>query len=391
MPVFNVFNIGTGHDQYTGYNNIMTRMYQRCTDPEDCKYINDGPLKTKAIFGTGMTQKDFDSIAWLEGAVNKYPSITKLNLTGHSRGAVLCHMLVHSILNNPLFNSIQEINMFVIDPVHMSKEKGHWGAEGLDSSDRLKSYQAIIMQNENKKLWFGPEGKFYPVKPVMADDETRKKIYYIPMPGTHGSATQVYTNPVAQVVVELIMAFMSKKGTQFDGGLYRKKSPERMCELFARIHLLNPLNPKNKSKQLIFDDGDSALEHVKGRGEKYRSTEGRAALISKVNQHNFNYAKRRVHITWLHEVPYFFNQKHAMFFSKAFPALWGCVTGQRNFDDSACQNELLKLSNSHALMQTYHLLAPYIGDPRVLTIGDPRDFAATDFGAVRINPLYRGD
>jgi hypothetical protein len=370
MAVFSIFNIGTGHGK-TEHNNIMKRLYDFCADPIDCRYINDGPLGVKEEATGPLNEKKDATLEALEKAINKYP-ITKVNLTGHSRGGVLCHMIAHEILRNVIYNSITDINIFVIDPVHMNLSgETHEGAEELTSDPRLMSYHAIVMENVNMEI--------YPLALVRADDETRKKMYYIPMPGTHGSATQVFTNPVAQVAFELIINFMMKKGTNF--GNYQKKSPERMCELFANIHLVNPLKVKTVGKPFqqrrIFDDPGDAWEHEEGK-HSYQSTKGRADDILQVHMHNFFYAGRRnqllqipgkIRFMSLDEIPYFFNLKHATFFSRAFPALFDCVLGQRQFDDSACQNELMKLSNSFPLRQTYHLLAPFIGDPRDFGVG----------------------
>jgi hypothetical protein len=342
MTVFSIFNIGTGHTS-SEKNNIMKVLYDRCQATKEYKYLNDGPTGLDAVAGTGMEEKRRQTF---QAIVNthenpKLPFISRVNLTGHSRGAILCHMIAYDILTR---TDIKEVNMFVIDPVHMSA--GHTGADRLVSSSRLKSYQAIIMENVNKRI--------YPLTLVDADDRaTKEKRYFIPMPGTHGSATQVLTNPIAQVAYELIANFLQKRGTDLG---HTKKSPEEMCDLFAKIHLQNPLNAKGE--RLIYDDGGNVRTHVPGN-YGYQPIKRRQEALAEARRLNQKFGGGRVKLSSLHEIPYFFNQKHAKFFKDAYPTLWKRILGRQQWDN-VCEAQARRLRGYNAMRRTYHLLEPYL-------------------------------
>jgi hypothetical protein len=65
---------------------------------------------------------------------------------------------------------------------------------------------------------------------------------------------------------------------------------------------------------------------------------------------------------YLHEIPYFFNQKHAKFFKKAYPDLFDCITGFRKWDQT-CALQEARLKTYQAMDATYHLLEPYLNKP----------------------------
>ena len=341
MSIFTVFNIGTGHTQGEN-NNIMKALYDCCTDPKDRKFINDGPTGLNAGAGTLMKQKLEATWAAFEKAYNGPGGVKRVNLTGHSRGAILCHMIADEILAKVPY---VEVNMFLIDPVNMSFSR-HDGVKHLSSNPMLKAYHAMIMENVNSII--------YPVTLVTADDdETRKKIYYIPMPGTHGSATQVLTNPIAKVAFELIANFLSKRGTSLN---HSKKNPAWMCELFAQIHAQNPLNAAGK--RLIFDDKGDATRHVAGKAS-YQPIDRRQEALNEIRQRNAKFAGEKVKHQHLHDIPYFFNQKHAKFFLNAYPEIWACIAQGRSWSRT-CDLEIIRMDSYFYTRQTFHLLKPYL-------------------------------
>jgi len=354
MAVFSVFCIGTGHTRAED-NNTMKVLYDECRG--GLKYLNDGPTGVRAGTGGGMNKMVEDTMRWIKREV---PLPTKVNLAGHSRGAILCHMLAHAIFTDPVTTNMK-ITLCLIDPVHMSKYH-HEGAEHLDNNPNLLAYQAIIMENENTRLRGGPGGKFYPFKFVTLDSQNdAEKIYYINMPGTHGSGTQVLTNPVAKVVKELIANFMRKQGTEFSS---LKKTPFEMCELFAQIHLQNPFS-KNRSARLIFNDKGTATSHSLGNA-KWRSLEGRAASVATAMQHNQAHVPDRIdhrdRIENLGQTAYFINEKHAKFFSLAFPSLWGVIANKWKIPKNQYMNEMALMYSQPGLKGTFWMVRNLIDE-----------------------------
>jgi len=349
MSVFSVFCIGTGHKR-NEVNNTMKFLYDDCLD-FDYKYINDGPTGSSAITGWGMNTMLRDTMAAIKFA---RPRPDRVNLAGHSRGAVLCHMLAHAIYDDPETQNL-EITLALIDPVHMSKIH-HEGAEDLDDNSKLLAYQAIIMENENTKLKGGPGGRFYPFKFLtLADQNDAKKIYYINMPGTHGSGTQVLTNPIGKVAKELVANFMRKRGTKFATD---KKTDLEMCELFAQIHMQNPFS-NSRGARLIFDDKGKATAHIH-ENAKWRTLEGRAASVATAMQHNRDHVPDHVNhrdrIDNLGKTAYFINEKHAKFFSLAFPHLWAAIANKWKISRHSYLNEMALMYSRPGLRGTFWMV-----------------------------------
>ncbi|HZD47251.1 MAG TPA: hypothetical protein VE178_00780 [Silvibacterium sp.] len=343
MDVYSVFCIGTGHTKDED-NNTMKFLYDDCRG--GLKYINDGPTGLSAGTGWGMNTMLRDTMADIKSA---RPRPDRVNLAGHSRGAVLCHMLAHAI-GTDLPGT--EITLSLIDPVHMSKIP-HAGAEDLDANPKLLAYQAIIMENENTKLKGGPGGKLYPFQFLtLADQNDAKKIHYINMPGTHGSGTQVLTNPIGKVVKELVANFMRKRGTQFKT---LKKSDIEMCELFAQVHLQNPFS-KTRSARLIFNDKGKATTHDVGN-KKWQGLDGRAASVATALQHSRvhvpEHMTHRDRIDNLGQTDYFINEKHAKFFSLAFPNLWAVIANKWKISRRSYLNEMHLMYSHPGLKGTF--------------------------------------
>jgi hypothetical protein len=306
-----VFNIGTGHSQ-TEPNNTFAALWSACTSP--C-YVNDGPgademkLSPGNMQGWGMNDKCSATVAAIK---NANPKI--VNMTGHSRGAILCHMIAHALFQDPVTAKIK-LNLILLDPVHQSKMK-HEGAEELDNNPNLMSYCAIIMENEDQTL-LGK--KMYPFKIVQVPAPLLKRVHYIRMPGKHGSGSQNLTSPVGKVVFELIQQLMRAKGTTFNTA---PPTAHDMCEYFALIHMLNPM--VLPGKRIVFDDPGHALTHQVTGSEEIRSTRDRDEALKQVNLINQKATQQgyqnRFAKQYAASFPnYFINEEHAYHFSKAFP------------------------------------------------------------------------
>ncbi|MDB6089264.1 MAG: hypothetical protein JWN85_2048, partial [Gammaproteobacteria bacterium] len=304
--VFSVFNIGTGHTQ-AETNNTIAALGHACTGSH---LINDGPT---GALGTSLGWGMNDALARTMNAI-KAAKPSHVNLAGHSRGAILCHMVGNALLKDPATQNVK-VNMIVLDPVHQSKLT-HEGAESLPESPNLLSYHAIIMENENAKI---AGNSTFPFKFVESSASTKKKMHYINLVGTHGSGTQNLTSPIGAVAYELIATFMRARRTEFRT---IPKQPLEMCDLFAAIHALNPLSVKDATR-LIFDDGGLAQTHdpTGKKATTYQAATLRANDVKKAlslnSQTAFRPGTKVLPATPISS--YIFNQEHAFYFKAAFP------------------------------------------------------------------------
>jgi len=342
MSTMSIFNIGTGHTK-SEKTQTMTVLHDDCTDTS-LRYINDGPhggMGFNAAVGWGMNTIADATFEWIVQRAG-LAGVDTINLTGHSRGAILCHMLAHRILTSLSTRDIN-VNMIVIDPVHQSKID-HEGAESLVNSSRLLSYRAIIMENVNSGL--------YPFKFVDGWDgnNLQNRVYYIRMPGTHGSGTQAANNPVGKVVKEVIRNFLEKRGTHFGSS---KKSALEMCELFAEIHAENPLNSSGERK--IFD----YAKEGKNPKVSFQSTAGRQIAVQSAMSRNRRQPRRlRPNVGTVRQGdPYFFNELHANFFRKAFPNLFAAwrATHMQPSSRALYDPEIQTISGQPYLNKTFKL------------------------------------
>src|SRR5262249_33718705 len=153
-------------------------------------------------FGSGM-DKSLDQI--IKHVDEAGP--LQINMAGHSRGAVLCHMVARKLYE---IGKRVPITIAALDPVHMSNAHGDVGK----LPPTVEKYQAIVMENENKPFLFDIFGAVFQFQFVDTDGEDTGRVYYINMPGKHGSGTQL-TSPIGRVCYELIANFMRKRGAQF--------------------------------------------------------------------------------------------------------------------------------------------------------------------------------
>jgi hypothetical protein len=240
-----------------------------------------------------------------------------------------------------------EIAMMVIDPVLQSKAP-YEGAEGLDNSPQLLKYHAIIMENENSKLMGGPGKVLYPFKFVQTDTETASKVYYINMPGKHGSGTQPLTSAIGKVTMELIRNFMINVGTKFKTA---RKPPYEMCVEFAKIH---QENPKIGGSRKIFDDKSSATVH-NFSSKSWQPTTTREDSVKKAMTHNLLYLpqKKMRNYQYLQQMPYFINPKHANYFAAAFPKIWGVLSQTGTITTTEFTTEYQKMMRSRPLREAW--------------------------------------
>ncbi len=313
MPaVYSVFNIGTGHSRIET-NNTIANLWRSCNgqDKRD-KWVNDGPgvhwydlLGTAA--GQGMDPKRRETV---QAILKADPQ--KVNLTGHSRGAILCHMIANDLAERGFSG---EINMIVVDPVHMStSHKGRAGT--FDKRMTLGAYVAIVMENVTKSI--------FPLTAVSADTKLRNQMCVINMPGSHGSGTQDQTSAIGATVSAMIKYYMSAWGTDFNT---RAPLPVEIVDLFARIRSENPVHYSKKglvTERWITDD-KKGMGHI--AKQAYQKL-GRKDTITKMLASGSIFGGGQK-ATDLRDSPYFFNEFHMWCFRCAYPAITDFFEGKR--------------------------------------------------------------
>jgi hypothetical protein len=275
-------------------------------------------------------------------------------MTGHSRGAILCHMLAHEIFADARTRDIK-ISMMVLDPVHQSKIT-HAGAESFDDNPNLLSYHSIMMVHEDAKVI---RGAMFPYKFLTASNAMTERMHYIPMPGKHGSGSQNLTSPIGKVVFHLIANFMRARGSDFD---FPVPEPIDMCEYFAAIHALNPASVDG-AKRLVFDDGGHTTTHVSSRKtEGFHTSAMRAADVNLALKKNAKFVQRpgQRYLPPKPVAQYFFNEEHAFYFKAAFPYFFKVIANAPNrtpIDHRAMDRDFARLETKPMLTQTFAMLA----------------------------------
>jgi len=247
------------------------------------------------------------------------------------------------------------INIATLDPVHMSG--GHGEVEKLPST--VVKYQSIIMENENSTILKA----VFPFQFVDCDGEDNGRVYYINMPGKHGSGTQL-TSAIGKVCYELIANFMRKRGTRFESP---PRTAFQMCELFAEIHRENGWTDPTRTARTIFDDDGHAIVHNRGNvsSQDYKL---RANSVKDALQRNLKFLGRESDqkaggrnrkdpfMAQFGNKSYFINQKHAKFFKKGFPHMWRIIAYQNKISAHQFLPEYERMRNWPALRASLPLL-----------------------------------
>jgi len=313
MPgVYSVFNIGTGHAQNEP-NNTIASLGRDCLDWYDVT-INDGPGSSwfdglGKAFGMGM---DSTCSATVKDILARKPS--RVNMAGHSRGGVLCHMIANDLAEKG-FN--QRINMVVLDPVNMSPHVQR--AKEIRGNVNLGCYVAIVMENVTVST--------FPLTRVQPMSRTfEEHMHVLNMPGTHGSGTQCKTSAIGKAVRATIGFLMNAWGTNFGETV---TLPD-ILEAYAEIHEDSPVTYDAHglvTKRQISDDkkgfGRQKDITVKDQGlEQRRQQIGDMVMSSKWETGSSRDFR---------DTPYFINEFHATAFKAWFPALYARFAGDKDW------------------------------------------------------------
>lgn len=316
--VFSVFSIGTGHARQET-NNTIAELHRQCLD---AKWINDGPSGVLGnAQGAGMDRKVADSVAHILAA-----RPDTVNLTGHSRGAIICHMIANELGEgrDPRARAITEINMVLIDPVNMSvhTQKGKEIRQGV----KLGCYVVLAMENVTTSMF-----PLTSVNPL--SDQFRPRMVTYNMPGTHGSGTQWMTSAIGRSTLDMIKWAMTHWGSSFSGGA---PSMEALAEAFASIHVDSPVKYDKKGNvkaRLISDDAKGFAARVTHAFKNVGRKETLSKELAKVA------SNQQRDVTDFRDSPYFFNEFHAGCFRAAFPALYARFSNDFS-NQSAVDREL---------------------------------------------------
>ena len=215
MGGVSMYFIGTGHDRSETANSkgAKAQLFPWFHDNIDDGFVNrekfvfDGPGSTAlhksklnfwklgrgAAFGEGWKRNRDRAIRVLSeyGGSN-----TCVNLVGHSRGAVTCHMLAHAIKRT--YRSFN-VRIFAVDPVPGGETD--FGAEAEVIPNNVSEYVQILMENDSN-MNFGVMG---PNRLHFQNSNTRYRT--LAMPGKHGDCIKIPTQAYpASIVTTNVLA-----------------------------------------------------------------------------------------------------------------------------------------------------------------------------------------
>lgn len=177
----------------------------------------------------------------------------------------------------------------------------------------VRSACAIVMENDN-----APNigiGNMFQLTFVANDGSTA--VEYIPMPGTHGSATQVNMfNPIGMAAWQMVLRWLN--GHKVSLKVLPAPDPS-LCNIFFEIHAANPVQGFTASGGVgsrLVTDWDSKKQQAVSQ-----SNENRTTMLAKGGvSHPFAQGGDKARSTGV-----FINQYHADLFRRCYPASSGLV------------------------------------------------------------------
>jgi hypothetical protein len=262
MSIYNVYCLGTGHSSNQAERLLpdIFRTYDR--SPADRKQLMEG-LGTSAFvetvraanngaaswgmgvrgtaFGKGWGNVVKQVMAGLRAAHQAQP-ISMVNLVGHSRGAVTCHMIAHAI--DHAFPGVR-CNIFAIDPVPggvydfspwwelSSAERADLGLAGRSPEflpNNVSAHFSILMEKDTNPC-FGVLG---PDK-LRGGDNT--VFSYLPMYGKHGCCVKSDLDnvPASRIALSILLEHLSAWDVFVDET--KRLTPRGYAEAYAQIYL----------------------------------------------------------------------------------------------------------------------------------------------------------
>ncbi|MGH7554459.1 MAG: hypothetical protein ACREMQ_15750 [Longimicrobiales bacterium] len=181
--------------QQFGARNILVKIFESVRAGK----INDGPGHRTGdllgnVFGHGLADR-------LEDSTKSVPAdAQRVFIVGHSRGAILSYLIANDLKRQ---RPAIEVHIFNIDPVARY-------ASGTNDKElvqgNVRSITALVMENDNATNIVGLRNLF---QLTFVKAPSSLPIEYIPMPGTHGSATQVKDgNPIGRAALQMALEWL---------------------------------------------------------------------------------------------------------------------------------------------------------------------------------------
>ncbi len=262
MSIYNVYCLGTGHSSNQAERLLpdIFRTYDR--SPADRKQLMEG-LGTSAFvqtvknvnngetpramgfrgtaFGKGWGNVVMQVMAGLQAAHAVQP-IEMVNLVGHSRGAVTCHMIAHAIAH--VMPGVR-CNIFAIDPVPggvfdfspwwelSAAERAHLGLDGKSPEflpNNVNAHFSILMEKDTNTC-FGVLG---PGK-LRGGDNT--VFGYLPMYGKHGCCVKsdLVNVPASRIALSILLEHLRSWDVFVDET--KRLTPPQYAEAYAEVYL----------------------------------------------------------------------------------------------------------------------------------------------------------
>jgi hypothetical protein len=282
MSVYNVYCLGTGHSSNQSERLLpdIFRTYDR--SPADRKQLMEG-LGTSAFgqtvaaanngempralgargkaVGKGWGNVVMQVMAGLQAAHQAQP-MNEINLVGHSRGAVTCHMIAHAIEH--AMPGVM-CNITAIDPVPggafdfspwwelNAADRGRLGLDGKSPETlpaNVSNYFAIYMEKDTNPC-FGILG------PSKLIHHGNTAFTFLPMYGKHGCCVKsdIDNVPASRIALSIILERLTATGVAVDRT--RILTPVGYAEAYAQIYLNaiaegeNPKSVANYSKKMV--------------------------------------------------------------------------------------------------------------------------------------------
>ena len=274
MSIYNVYCLGTGHSSNQAERLLpdIFRTYDR--SPADRKQLMEG-LGTSAfvqtvrdanngeaprglkemgtLSGTGWGNVVMQVMAGLRVAHATQP-ISMVNLVGHSRGAVTCHMIAHAIAH--AMPGVR-CNIFAIDPVPggvfdfspwwelSAADRGRLGLDGKTPEflpNNVNTHFSILMEKDTNPC-FGVLG---PGK-LRGGDNT--VFGYLPMYGKHGCCVKsdLVNVPASRIALSILLEHLSSWDVFVDET--KRLTPYQYAEAYAQVYL-NAINEGDNPKSV---------------------------------------------------------------------------------------------------------------------------------------------
>lgn len=298
-----ICNIGTGHSRKEP-DNILVRVFGSVKAAS----INDGVGSKSGdllgnVFGHGLE-------TGVENSTKSLPAdARRVFLVGHSRGAILSYLVANELQRQ---KPGLAVHIFNIDPVSRY-------AKNTNDKDvvrkNVRSVKAIVMENDNAP-GIGI-GNMFQLTFVRGPKDLA--IEYIPMPGTHGSATQVNVhNPIGMAAYQMVLRWLDGHGVP----LNNQPGPlPLLCNTFFEIHERNPIQALTASGGVAartVTDWDS-----KNPVGKTQSGLNRRGMMAKAGISNPNSAGGGDKFV---NAGLFINAYHSDLFQTCYPASHALVT-----------------------------------------------------------------